>query len=77
MLIEDLKSPYKELAELRRAKEGKVKEKSLRNSFVWGSTPEGHDFWSDVERGLDPDIPLDSLAELVYREQRELIFKLI
>lgn len=77
MLIKDLKSPYKELAELRRAQKGKVKEKSLRNSFVWGSTPEGHGFWQEVSKGRYPEIPLDSLDELAYRERRELIFKLI
>jgi hypothetical protein len=77
MLIKDLKSPYKELAELRRFLRGKTNKNLVRDSFVWESTPEGTEFWAKVSRGKYPIIPLDSLAELVYREQRELIFKLI
>jgi hypothetical protein len=77
MFIKNLKSPYKELAELRKAQYGKTDKNSVRNSFVWEKTPEGYKFWSDVDRDYYPDIPLDSLDELGYREQKELIFKLI
>jgi hypothetical protein len=76
MLIKDLKSPYKELAELRRAQYGSERS-ALGNSFLWLATPEGDEFWRAVDIDCYPVIPLDSLAELAYKEQRELIFKLI
>jgi hypothetical protein len=59
MKISELKSPYKELAELR-----KDSSQELIGYFSWSDTPEGHYFWRDVDNGKYPPIPAESLKEL-------------
>lgn len=61
MRISELKSPYKELAELMRVKR---KTDELIGAFDWGETPEGTSFWRDVDKGEYPPIPAESLKEL-------------
>jgi hypothetical protein len=60
MKISELKSPYKELAELRRSLEIDI----LHNAIVWNKTPEGYEFWKSIYNGGHPQIPLESLEEL-------------
>lgn len=60
MRISELKSPYKELAELRRDKDDDY----LLVAFDWALTLEGGGFWSDVDNGEYPPIPDESLKEL-------------
>ena len=62
MVISELKSPYKELAELRRNNRYSIE--SLIDAFTWGETPEGYNFWDDVDEGHYPPIPTESLKEL-------------
>ena len=62
MKISELKSPYKELAELRR--KNKDSFDNLIEAFGWEKTPEGHDFWSSVDDGEHPPIPTESLKKL-------------
>jgi AAA15 family ATPase/GTPase len=75
MKIKRLKSPYKELAMLRREQFGNTNKSFLTSSFVWCDTPEGDRFWDELDNGHYPDIPLDSLIELNTESQTELIFK--
>ena len=60
MKLQELPSPYRELAEMRRTDESDF----LTGIFKWGSTPEGTDFWAKVNIGYLPEIPASSLAEL-------------
>ncbi len=71
MKLTDLKSPYRELAEMRR--EQKPFEEMERNfletnylylAFVYDYTKEGYDFWDDVDSGKRPPIPKSLLDEL-------------
>mgnify|MGYP001262330385 CR=1 FL=1 len=71
MKLTDLKSPYRELAEMRH--EQKPFEEMERNfletnylylAFVYDYTKEGYDFWECVNYGKSPDIPKSSLDEL-------------
>jgi hypothetical protein len=71
MKLTDLKSPYRELAEMRR--EQKPFEEMERNfletnylylAFVYDYTKEGYDFWDDVDSGKRPPIPQSLLDEL-------------
>jgi len=71
MKLTDLKSPYRELAEMRR--EQKPFEEMERNfletnylylAFVYDYTKEGYNFWECVNYGKSPDIPKSSLDEL-------------
>lgn len=60
MKLQELPSPYRELAEMRRTDESDF----LTGIFKWGSTPEGTDFWAKVNIGYLPEIPASSLQEL-------------
>ena len=75
MKLQELPSPYRELAEMRREQSkcsnytnhwsvafGKTKR--LQYAFEWDKTPEGHNLWDKVDDGLLPEIPASSLAEL-------------
>lgn len=64
MRISELKSPYKELAELRRNNGDWIE--SLYSAFTWQCTPEGSVFWCDVIHGKYPPIPDESLKELQF-----------
>ena len=75
MKLQDLQSPYRELAEMRREKLKDtefVKQWSdnfeeygtLANAYDWTETPEGDEFWDLINQGKLPEIPASSLAEL-------------
>ena len=64
MKLTDLKSPYRELAEMRREKNYN-EQCSDTGYFYWKDTPEGHDFWNGVAYLHKlPTIPQSSLDEL-------------
>ena len=60
MKLQELPSPYRELAEMRRTDESDF----LIGAFQWAPTPEGNDFWARVNISYTPPIPASSLAEL-------------
>ncbi len=60
MKLQDLPSPYRELAEMRRTE----KSDFLIGAFQWAPTPEGNDFWARVNIGQLPEIHASSLQEL-------------
>lgn len=66
MRINELTSPYRELAEKRMGERiGFVHTTcDLTAAFNWGNTKEGGDFWDDVNEGNTPEIPQSSLDEL-------------
>jgi hypothetical protein len=65
MRISELKSPYKELAELRRKQDGDDLElDTLCAAFRYTDTTEGGEFWARVAMGECPEIPSESLKEL-------------
>lgn len=65
MKISNLKSPYKELAELRRKQYYlDAKEDDLLYAFSWMDVLEGDLFWDEVDNGGQPEIPKESLEEL-------------
>lgn len=75
MKLQDLPSPYRELAEMRReqskgsnyAKQWESefnKTNALNFAFAWDDTPERGLFWMNVDEGKLPEIPASSLAEL-------------
>jgi len=78
MKLTDLKSPYRELAEMRH--EQKPFEEMERNfletnylylAFVYDYTKEGYDFWDDVDSGKRPPIPQSLLDELSEWQKKE------
>ncbi|MEX0595970.1 MAG: hypothetical protein WD512_05660 [Candidatus Paceibacterota bacterium] len=71
MKISELKSPWKELAELRRKEhDSPSKEDDLVGAFGWVETDEGGEFWAEVSLGGYPEIPQEPLKEL---EAKKLI----
>lgn len=72
MKISELKSPYRELAELRR---GDRSLDGLGSAFNWRDTIEGHFFWKNVNQGECPAIPSESLKELKQIDMKDLIGK--
>lgn len=60
MKLQDLPSPYRELAEMRRTE----KSDFLSGAFSWKETAEGTGFWSKVNNGQLPEIHASSLQEL-------------
>ena len=66
MRIDELKSPYRELAEMRMQKhEGFINANyRLITAFDWISTSEGVYFWNEVNKGKTPEIQQYSLDEL-------------
>ena len=64
-LITQLPSPYKELAEMRRAQQGGEGDYLWEATcLLWKGTKEGYDFWRSVYHGEFPLIPDASLSEL-------------
>ena len=57
MDINNLAPELKALALLRNKEQGKAKVLEAHNSvgalFNWMSTPEGHEFWSQIDKGAD------------------------
>lgn len=78
MRIDELKSPYRELAEMRMQKhEGFISANyRLTTAFDWISTSEGVYFWNEVNQGGNPIIPQSSLYELKGYEAEILQMKL-
>lgn len=66
MRIDELKSPYRELAEMRMQKhEGFINANyRLITAFDWISASEGVYFWNEVNKGKTPEIQQYSLDEL-------------
>ena len=65
MKISELKSPYRELAELRREQASTGSEvDDLSQAFFWHETPEERLWWDEVLEGNYPEIPAESLKEL-------------
>ena len=71
MKLTDLKSPYRELAEMRHEQkphpylsEGFAVNNELTQAFLFVDTPEGLDFWNKVRYENYPPIPQSSLDEL-------------
>lgn len=59
MLISELPEYYRDLANLRRHQDNNKTELSLNTdelvgAFIWDETPERHDFWSSVNKGIYP-----------------------
>jgi len=61
MKISELKSPYKELAEMRRTDKD---QNILSAAFCWNKSPEGFEFWRNVNHKVNSEIPTESLEEL-------------
>jgi hypothetical protein len=61
MKISELKSPYKELAEMRRTDKN---QNILSAAFCWNISPEGFEFWRNVNHKVNSEIPTESLEEL-------------
>ena len=75
MKLQDLPSPYRELAEMRLEQqkdtlyaatfENRFNETNdFFYAFRWGETSDGYEFWAHVYSGHTPEIPASSLAEL-------------
>lgn len=75
MKIQDLPQPYRALAEMRREQQINsewvkkcdtefTETNELHLAFYWENTPEGGDWWKDLNEGNTPEIPAESLAEL-------------
>jgi len=75
MKLQELPSPYRELAEMRREQQKDThygttwknrfnETNNLFYAFGWGETPELHNFWDKVDDGNTPEIPASSLQEL-------------
>jgi hypothetical protein len=70
MKLTDLKSPYRELAEMRREKNPHPYNSEFENTnylsdaFWWIDAPEPRSFWKSVNDGEQPPIPQSSLDEL-------------
>ncbi len=60
MKLQELPSPYRELAEMRRTD----KSDFLSGAFSWKETAESTGFWSKVNNGQLPEIHASSLQEL-------------
>ena len=65
-----LKGDYQRLAQLRYLENKPKHERippyaiDILGAFLWDRTPEGDKFWRDVDKGLNPAIPYESLKEL-------------
>lgn len=70
MKISELPEPYRSLARLRSNQpecwgcEFTTGGDRLSKAFGWAYTPEGFEFWDDVDNGKKPKIPVKSLKEL-------------
>ena len=65
MKISELKSRYRELAELRREQQNPGSEvDDLSDAFLWYKTPENEGWWVAVLEGDYLEIPAESLADL-------------
>jgi len=75
MKLQELPSPYRELAEMRREQQKDThygttwknrfnETNNLFYAFGWGETPDGFEFWARAYSGNTPEIPASSLAEL-------------
>jgi len=51
MKISDLPPGLKELAEKRNIDSGSLFANNLDLAFCWNTTPERHDFWSQINKG--------------------------
>jgi hypothetical protein len=79
MKLTDLKSPYRELAEMRHEQKPYIAfeanflaDNGLQNAFYWQETKEGDDFWVNVQEEKYPTIPQSSLDELkAWQEAKE------
>jgi hypothetical protein len=75
-----LEHPYNELAISRTSKtmlNGPCTALApLEIAFTWGKTPEGHHFWSEVSKGLKPELPQQSLQDLWYGDYTINLYKL-
>ena len=88
MKLQDLQSPYRELAEMRREQqkdtlyaatwENRFNETNdFFYAFRWGETSDGYEFWAHVYSGHTPEIPESSLKELEdWRRSKEPIHEL-
>ena len=75
MKLQELPSPYRELAEMRREQQKDThygttwknrfnETNNLFYAFGWGETPDGFEFWARAYSGNTPEIPASSLQEL-------------
>ena len=75
MKLQELPSPYRELAEMRLEQqkdtlyaatwENRFNETNdIFYAFRWGETSDGYEFWAHVYSGHTPEIPESSLKEL-------------
>lgn len=79
MDIRNLKEPYRSLALLRKA-EAKGDDYDLIHvtCFDWGRTPERFYFWDDIHRGTYPDIPQESLKDVILAKHgSDLLIKIL
>lgn len=83
MKLQELPSPYRELAEMRREQQKDThygttwknrfnETNNLFYAFGWGETPDGFEFWARAYSGNTPEIPASSLAELAEWQKSKL-----
>lgn len=62
MDIDDLPKEYYDLARIRSIQAGsnwEYRGTSVESEFIWTRTPEGGDFWEEVEKAVtDPELPI-------------------
>lgn len=69
MNILDIRSPYRELAIKRVLESHRWTETHINSRFVdlndidWKYTPEGYDFWNNVNNGHSPELPTPNNLE--------------
>ena len=83
MKLQELLSPYRELAEMRRERQKDSafsraypndfnKTNELGHAFEWGKTPEGFVLWNEIDDCQYPEIPASSLQELAEWQKSKL-----
>ena len=79
MDIRNLKEPYRSLALLRRSEaKGTDYALQLTACFDWDRTPESFEFWNEVRIGNYPDIPQESLKDVILAKHgSDLLFKIL
>jgi hypothetical protein len=79
MDIRDLKEPYRSLALLRRQEQhATIYDLNYVACFDWGRTPEGFEFWNEVRKGTYPDIPQESLKDVILAKHgSDLLIKIL
>jgi hypothetical protein len=79
MDIRKLKEPYRSLALLRKAEAtGDNYDLMYATCFDWCRTPERFDFWNDIHRGTYPDIPQESLKDVILAKHgSDLLIKIL